>query len=199
MDRAENVKRFLDDYKSRLFTLIESIDYDTFDKVMTQIIHTFKNGNTLYVSGNGGSAATASHMQADFQFFVRYHTSFRPKIMALTDNIPLLTAISNDMSYKDVFSEQLKGRFTKNDTLIVISASGNSENVIEAVKYAKEVGGKTIGMIGFSGGKLKDLVDYALFNPNEDKDYGTIEDLHMIYDHMMVNYLCADPEFLAIK
>jgi len=199
MGRTEHIKLFLDDYKKRLFTLIESVDYEVFESVMTQIIETFKNGNSLYIAGNGGSAATASHMQADFQFYVRYYTSFRPKVIALTDNVPLMTAISNDMSYKDVFSEQLKGRFTKNDLLLVISASGNSENVIDAVRFAKEIGGKTIGMMGFSGGKLKDLVDYALYNPNQEKDYGTIEDLHMIYDHMMVNYLCTDKEFLSIK
>ena len=152
----------------------------------------------MYVVGNGGSAATASHIQADFRFFVRYFTDFRPKVVALTDNVPLMTAISNDNSYEDVFVEQMKGVFNEGDLLLAISASGNSPNVIKAVEFAKQLGGKTIGFCGFSGGKLKELSDMPLYTPNENKDYGPIEDLHMILDHILVNYLSQDKEFLSI-
>ncbi len=198
MNREEKVISFLDSYKVRLNRLLDSIDTNILKSIIDAMVNAFKNDNTLYVCGNGGSAATASHMQADFRFFVRYFTDFRPKVVALTDNIPLMTAISNDNSYQDVFVEQMKGMFNKGDLLLAISASGNSPNVIKAVEYAKELGGKTIGFCGFSGGKLKELSDMPLYTPNEDKDYGPIEDLHMILNHVLVNFLSKDEEFLSI-
>lgn len=198
MNREENLAKFLTSYKSRLIKLFDSIDIKMLESIIESMITAFKNGNTLYVVGNGGSAATASHIQADFQFFVRYFTKFRPKVVALTDNVPLMTAISNDNSYEDVFVEQMKGIFEKGDLLLAISASGNSPNVVKAVQYAKELEGKTIAFCGFSGGKLKEISDMPLHTQNEDKDYGPIEDLHMILDHVMVNYLSKDEGFLAI-
>ncbi len=199
MNRKEKLLGFLTSYKERLINLYDSIDVDMLENIITSMIQAFKEGKTLYVIGNGGSAATASHIQADFQFFVRYFTEFRPKVVALTDNVPLMTAISNDHSYEDVFIEQMKGVFNEGDLLLAISASGNSPNVVKAVEFAKELGGKTIAFCGFSGGKLKEVADLPLYTPNETKDYGPIEDLHMILDHIMVNFLAEDEEFLSIK
>jgi D-sedoheptulose 7-phosphate isomerase len=198
MERKESVTDFLKSYKNRLIELFDSIDIDMLESIIDAMVKAFKNGNTMYVVGNGGSAATASHIQADFQFFVRYFTNFRPKVVALTDNVPLMTAISNDNSYEDVFFEQMKGIFNKGDLLLAISASGNSPNVVKAVEYANELGGKTIAFCGFTGGKLKEISDLPLYTPNKDKDYGPIEDLHMILDHVLVNYLSQDEEFLSI-
>lgn len=198
MERKKLVTEFLNSYKERLMNLFDSIDIDMLESIITAMIKAFKNGNTLYVVGNGGSAATASHIQADFRFFVRYFTDFRPKVVALTDNVPMMTAISNDNSYEDVFVEQMKGMFNKGDLLLAISASGNSLNVLKAVEYAKEMGGKTIAFCGFTGGKLKEISDMPLYTPNKDKDYGPIEDLHLIIAHILVNYLSKDEEFLSI-
>jgi len=198
MERKRQLAEFLKSYKIRLNNLFDSIDVDILESIIGAMITAFKKGNTLYVAGNGGSAATASHIQADFQFFVRYFTDFRPKVVALTDNVPLMTAISNDNSFEDVFVEQMKGMFNKGDLLLAISASGNSPNVVKAVEYAKELGGKTIAFCGFTGGKLKDISDMPLYTPNADKDYGPIEDLHMILDHVLVNFLAKDEEFLSI-
>ena len=198
MERKQLITDFINSYKDRLINLYDSIDVDMLESIVTAMITAFKNGNTLYVAGNGGSAATASHMQADFQFFVRYFTDFSPKVIALTDNIPLMTAISNDNSYEDVFVEQMKGMFNKGDLFLAISASGNSPNVIKAVEYAKELGGKTIAFCGFTGGKLKEISDMPLYTPNKDKDYGPIEDLHMILVHVLVNFIVKDKEFLSI-
>jgi len=127
MNRKEAVKDYFVDYKKRLFDLIEATDIDAMTKVIDQMINTFKNDNTVYVCGNGGSAATASHMQADFSFFTRYFTNFRPKVKALTDNLPLISAIGNDKSFDEIFVEQLKGNFKKGDMLICISASGKKD------------------------------------------------------------------------
>jgi D-sedoheptulose 7-phosphate isomerase len=109
-----------------------------------------------------------------------------------------MTAISNDNSYEDVFVEQMKGMFEKGDILLAISASGNSPNVVKAVEYAKSLGGTTIAFCGFTGGKLKEIADLPLYTPNEKKDYGPIEDLHMILNHVLINYLSQDEEFLKI-
>ena len=109
-----------------------------------------------------------------------------------------MTAISNDNSYEDVFYEQMKCMFTKGDLLLAISASGNSPNIIKAVEYARKLGGKSIAFCGFNGGKLKDIADLPLFTPNDDKDYGPIEDLHMILDHVLINFITQDKEFLSI-
>ncbi len=198
MKRKQLVIEYLASYKEKLINLFDSIDIDMLEAIIDAMVNAFKNGNTLYVAGNGGSAATASHIQADFQFFVRYFTDFRPKVVALTDNVPLMTAISNDNSYEDVFVEQMKGKFNKDDLLLAISASGNSPNVVKAVEYAKELGGTTIAFCGFTGGKLKEIADLPLYTPNKDKDYGPIEDLHMILNHVLVNYLSQDEEFLRI-
>jgi len=199
MDRSILVTKFFDNYKNRLNSLLDKVDAKQLSEIIGMLIGVFKNGKTVYVCGNGGSAATASHMQADFTFFVRYFTKFRPKMVALTDNVSMITAVGNDTTFKDIFVEQLKGRFESGDLIICISASGNSENVIRAAEYANSSGGESIGFIGFDGGRLLDVCTASLYTQNEKSDYGPIEDLHMIYDHVIVNYLSEDDEFLAIK
>jgi len=199
MKKKDVILKFLNSYRSRINDLFDLIDINTLESVIQLMIDTFRNGKTLYVAGNGGSAATASHMQADFRFFVRYFTDFRPKVEALTDNVPIITAIGNDNSYDDIFVEQMKGVFSKGDIFLAISASGNSPNVVKATKYAKKLGGKTIAFCGFTGGELNKISDFSLYTPNKIKDYGPIEDLHMILMHVLVNYLTKDSEFLSLK
>ena len=198
MERKEKLSFYLENYKTRLNILLNLIEIDVLEQVVTCMINAFKNGNTVYVAGNGGSAATASHIQADFSFFVRYFTKFRPRMIALTDNVPLMTAIGNDNAFEDIFVEQMKGHFSKGDVLISISASGNSANVVKAAELANELGGTTIAFVGFQGGKLKEVSKIAMHTPNPKGDYGPIEDLHMIFGHLIVNYLSEDDEFLAI-
>ncbi|MCC8409611.1 SIS domain-containing protein [Mucilaginibacter sp. UR6-1] len=198
MDRKNTVTEHLVSYKQKIVDLLELIDPAELEQVITVFIDTFKNGKTVYVAGNGGSAATASHMQADFRFFVRYFSKFRPRILALTDNAPLMTAVGNDTDFNDIFVEQMRGVFGEGDTLVVISASGNSENLVRAVDFANEQGGNSISFIGFKGGKLKENSKYKIYTPNQDKDYGPIEDIHMIINHIIVNYLAKDEEFLSL-
>jgi D-sedoheptulose 7-phosphate isomerase len=198
MERTHLLKNYLQDYISRLTDILNKIDPEKLGEVVTTFIEAFKNGNTIYVIGNGGSAATASHMQADFRFFVRYFTKFRPKIIALTDNVPMMTAIGNDNHFEDVFVEQMRGQFVSGDVLIAISASGNSPNLVKAVEFANQSGGKTIAFVGFLGGKLNEIATVPLHTPNPKGDYGPIEDVHMILNHVIVNYLSKDEEFLAI-
>jgi len=198
MQRTHLVKNYLDDYVSRLTDILNKIDPEKLSQVITAFIDAFKAGKTIYVIGNGGSAATASHMQADFRFFVRYFSNFRPKIVALTDNVPMMTAIGNDNNFEDVFVEQMRGQFVAGDVLIAISASGNSPNLVKATEFANQLGGKTVAFVGFSGGKLNEIAQIPLYTPNPKGDYGPIEDVHMILNHVIVNYLSKDEEFLAI-
>ncbi|MFZ4739769.1 MAG: D-sedoheptulose-7-phosphate isomerase [Bacteroidales bacterium] len=199
MERKQNVKNYLTDYKNSLNNLLNLIDADILEQIITKLIDTFKNGKTLYIAGNGGSAATASHMQADFAFFVRYFTKFRPKVRALTDNVALITAIGNDTTFYDIFVEQMKGNFEAGDTILCISASGNSENVIRAAEYANNHGGSSISFVGFEGGKLKDVAQMSLFTPNPKGEYGPIEDIHMILNHILINYITKDEAFLSLS
>ncbi len=199
LKRKNTLQHHLNEYKGSIIELLNLIEIDILNDVVTTMIDAFKNGNTLYIAGNGGSATTASHMHADFRFFVRNFTNFRPKVEALTDNISLISAVGNDNSFDDIFVEQMRGKFNEGDVLLSISASGNSPNVVKATEYAKELGGKTIAFIGFKGGKLKEIADVPLYIPNKDKDYGPIEDIHMILDHLIVNYLAKDEEFLSIS
>ncbi|MFS2187002.1 SIS domain-containing protein [Mucilaginibacter sp. Mucisp84] len=198
MERQEKVKNYLGDYITRLTDILNKIEVAKLEQVITAMITAFKNGNTIYVVGNGGSAATASHMQADFRFFVRYFSKFRPKIIALTDNVPMITAIGNDNNFDDVFVEQMRGQFVSGDVLIAISASGNSPNLVKAAEYANELGGTSIAFVGFLGGKLNEISTIPLYTPNPKGDYGPIEDVHMILNHIIVNYLSTDEEFLAL-
>jgi D-sedoheptulose 7-phosphate isomerase len=199
MNRKEKLSESLREYRLKLDSLLDAIDIDELDEIVRTIITTFKNGNTLYVAGNGGSAATASHIQVDFAFFVRYFTKFRPKVKALTDNTPFITAIGNDNSYDDIFVEQLRGNLQEGDSLLAISASGNSANVVKAADFVNKNGGTSIGFVGFEGGKLKKTCKLVLHTPNPKGEYGPIEDLHMILDHFLVNYLVSDEEFLSLK
>lgn len=198
MERIQQVRLFLENYKNSLYKLLEHIDAEAIEEVVTAIIDTFKNGKTLYICGNGGSAATASHMQADFAFFVRYFTNFRPKVRALTDNVPLITAVGNDTTFYDIFVEQLKGNFEEGDAIVCISASGNSENVIRAAEYANSNGGTSIAFVGFEGGRLNNVAKLSVFTPNPKGEYGPIEDIHMILEHILINYIVTDKVFLNL-
>lgn len=198
MGRKLALQTYFNDYRKRLNNLLDQVELDILEKVIATMVTAFKKGKTVYICGNGGSAATASHIQADFSFFIRYFTEFRPKVKALTDNVAMITAVGNDTSFNDIFVEQLKGHFEKEDVVICISASGNSENVIRAAKYANNHGGSSIGFIGFNGGKLKDVCTLSLYTPSAKGDYGPVEDLHMIFDHLIVNFLSKDQEFLTI-
>lgn len=198
MEKITKVTDYVNGYKGKLNSILDTIDTSVLSKVIDAMVDAFESGNTVYVIGNGGSAATASHMQADFSFFVRYFTKFRPKIFALTDNAPIITAVGNDTSFDNIFMEQMNGRFVSGDVLIAISASGNSPNLVVATEYANQLGGTTIAFVGFQGGKLNEIAKIPLYTPNPKGDYGPIEDVHMIINHIIVNYLSTDERFLAI-
>jgi D-sedoheptulose 7-phosphate isomerase len=137
--------------------------------------------------GNGGSAATASHMANDLNKLAIVPEQPRFRAISLSDNVPCMTAWANDSAYEDIFAEQLSNFLDPGDVVIAISASGNSPNVIKAIRLAREMGAITIGFTGKDGGQLKPLVDICLCIPSD--HLGVQEDGHIILDHVIANAL----------
>lgn len=183
------MKNTIVEYISDVKRLCDSLDAEQIDKACGLILEKYKAGKQIFVAGNGGSAGTANHFSCDFGKNAVKGDENKPKIISISANIEVLTALGNDFSYADVFSEQMKNLFNDGDLILLISASGNSPNVLKAAEYAKKRGGKVIGFTGFSGGKLKDLSDICINIPSD--SYEKIEDLHMMLAHMVVCWFKA--------
>lgn len=184
IDFIENMQKYI---KKEIQTL-QALDFDKINQAINVIVDVRNCGGTIYTMGNGGSAATASHMVCDFAKGASEALGDKKFCFeCLSDNIPIIMAIANDFCYEDIFVYQLRGKLKAEDLVIGISGSGNSENVIRAIQYAKEIGTPTIGMCGYSGGKVKELTDYTM-HVNVD-DMQIVEDIHMIFDHMILRVL----------
>lgn len=164
-------------YFQRLSELIPRLPYRAIDGMVKAILLAFAEERTVFVFGNGGSAASASHMMCDMNKGTTGPAqSKRLKVMALTDNVPLLTAWANDFSYEHVFSEQLKNFVRRRDVALAISASGNSPNVLLALQTARDNGAVTLGVTGYQGGEMKPLCDICAVVPSDNMQM--IEDMH---------------------
>lgn len=170
-------------YVDNLIHCLENFPHDSFSALMKVIISKSLNDKTIFVCGNGGSASTASHFVVDINKGARSkNNSFRA--ISLNDNVPTLTAIANDLSYDLVFSEQLKYLAKKDDLLIVISASGNSSNILEALRTANNLGIDSISITGYDGGVAKNI---SLHNLNVETNLmQIIEDIHLVIVHMIL-------------
>ena len=155
------------------------------EQAVEVIYQAMENKKTIFVAGNGGSAATANHFAADFGKNVVKGNKNRPRIMSLCCNMGSLTAYANDEGYDQVFARQMTNWAEAGDVLVVISASGNSQNAVNAAKLMQKLGGKVIAMTGFSGGALKELADVSLHIP--ENRYETVEDIHSVFCHMIVS------------
>lgn len=175
------------EYFYRLTTVIQELDIEEINRAVMAIRSAYERDATIYVFGNGGSAATASHFVCDFNKGISESLDRKFKLICLSDNIPVITAIANDSSYEDIFYAQLINRLKKNDLVIAISGSGNSKNVIKAVEYAKCRGTEVVGITGYSGGRLRELADYHMHVGVNDMQL--TEDVHMAFDHMMYRVL----------
>ena len=180
-------KKDIQEYYEREIAAINALDKEELNKTMNALLEAYDRGATVYVMGNGGSSATASHMVCDFNKGTCYELDRKFKFVCLNDNIPLLMAIANDDSFENIFVYPLKDSLKKEDVVLAISGSGNSHNVVKAVEYAKEVGATIIAMTGYSGGKIDKMADYHLHVPADDMQI--TEDLHMGFDHMMMQIL----------
>lgn len=164
--------------------MLASIDIDAVNQVMNVLEDARKRHAGIYICGNGGSAATASHFVCDFNKGASQGQDDKYQFICLSDNVPTMMAVANDFSYDQVFKAQLEGRIGKDDVFIGISGSGNSNNVVFAAEYAKECGAIVLGFVGYDGGKLKPICDYALHVDIDNMQ--VVEDIHMVFDHLMM-------------
>jgi D-sedoheptulose 7-phosphate isomerase len=172
-----------------LGSLIAGLDLGAVERAAELLDSACLQKSTVFCVGNGGSAATASHIAADLSWGRRTDDGLRPRVISLASNTPLLTALANDAGYDNVFLEQLKVLFQPGDVVIAISASGHSENVLKAARFANEHEGKSVGLVGFDGGKLKNLCDISVHVPTTQGEYELVEDVHHAVCHMMANDL----------
>lgn len=184
------VKEHPQDYLERLKKVLDSVDRNKIASLIERIASFSKTDKTIFIAGNGGSASTASHMACDLGKTVLIDglgdKAYRLRVLSLTDNVPLITALANDYGYEYIFSEKLKSFGRSGDMLIVLTCSGNSSNIIQAVLTAKSLGINTYGLLGFGGGKIKEVLDDMLLIDSD--NYGLVEDAHLIISHLITDW-----------
>jgi len=180
---------YFKEYSKYLTHLLANLNFHVLNEVAKLFIDTSKKGSTIYFAGNGGSAAASSHFATDFSHGLVGGTGKLVKAVSLSDNISLITAISNDHGYENIFVNQLKNLLNSEDILVLISASGNSPNVVKAAEFAKLRGVKIVALVGFDGGRLGKICDYVVHIETEEGEYGPVEDMHTIINHMLASYL----------
>ena len=182
-----NANAFAMQYLSETLPLFKEYETEDFTKSMDLLVAAYTRGSTVFICGNGGSAGTSGHMVNDLSKGTCVEGKKRLRVIGLADNISLLTSYGNDNGYENIFIEQLKNLWQPGDVLIAISASGNSENVVRAVDYARKNQGSVIGLVGFSGGKLKEgstvSIHFKSYN------YGSVEDAQLMFSHLSSQYL----------
>ncbi|MFH1126076.1 MAG: SIS domain-containing protein [Candidatus Altiarchaeota archaeon] len=180
-------EEYLEDYLEELKKSIDTMSRGKFREIADALLEAYNKGKQIFVMGNGGSASAASHTACDLGKGTVMPGRKRFRIMSLSDNIPLMTAWANDTSYENIFSEQLENFVQEGDLVIGISGSGNSPNVLNALKLARSRKAKTIGLTGYQGGKMKDLCDICLIVPSNNMQ--RIEDSHLIIEHALFLYI----------
>jgi D-sedoheptulose 7-phosphate isomerase len=177
---------FVIDYVDRLRAALDQIPVPRVEAMGDILYRAYQHNKQVFIIGNGGSAATASHMACDLGKNTITNNRPRFRVMSLNDNMPLISALANDVGYEHVFAEQLRNLIHAGDVLISISGSGNSPNVIRAMEYARSRAATNIALLGFDGGRAMELADEYMLVPIQ--DYGIVEDLHMVLDHILTEY-----------
>jgi len=188
--KVSTIGEYSKKYFSYLSKVLESISENEINKLGESLEKSRINGNTVFVAGNGGSAATANTMANDIGFdIIKKTDTNKPfRVFSLVDNNSVMTAISNDIGYENIFVSQLKIHYRKGDSLIAISASGNSPNIVNAANWVKKKGGAIIGFLGFSGGQLIKLCDVKIHVKANPGEYGPVEDAHLIINHIISHW-----------
>lgn len=193
LDRLFGESNGLAEYAARyalyVAELLADLDCEAIERAGRALEDARHGGGTIFLLGNGGSAATASHVANDLGLGPRVRGGEPYRAVSLSDNVAFLTAAGNDLGYESVFVEQLKTLMRPGDVVIAISASGNSPNVVRAVEYAKKRAAFTVGLTGFDGGRLREIADECVHIATPHGDYGPVEDLHLILGHLLATYL----------
>jgi len=184
MDYSEQIKAYIRREKE----LLDSLDISQINAILNELLAAHARQGRIYIFGNGGSAATASHFANDFNKGISEYVENKFRFTCLNDNVATVLAIANDIGYEHIFSFQLDGILEEKDLVIAISGSGNSANVIKAVEYAKAQGVPTIAVTGYDGGKLAKICDLTFLAPVHNMQL--VEDAHMILDHLLMTVVC---------
>ena len=179
--------QFAKTYFEGLKQCYAELPVEKINQVVDLLLGAQRSGCKVLIFGNGGSASTATHMACDLAKTALVPGQRSIRAISLTDNVPIMTAWANDASYDCIFQEQLASLLDPGDVVIAISASGNSPNVLRAIEYANQHGAITIGLIGFGGGKLKDMVNIDVTISSH--DYGHVEDFHLTLNHLLAQYI----------
>ena len=191
-----NNKDFIQTYLSETKKVTESISVADIDKAIELLFEVWKTGNQVFTCGNGGSASTATHFACDLSKTTIVEGKVRFNAYCLNDNIPLMSALINDDGFDNLFYEQLKSKFRKGDILICVSVHGGagkdkvglwSQNLLKAMRYAKDKGGKTIGLSGFDGGPMKEIADACIVVPINSTPQ--VESFHLVLEHLICSCL----------
>jgi D-sedoheptulose 7-phosphate isomerase len=178
-------KAFAHGYLTYVGELLARVDVGALARFIDVLDNARTRGATSFFCGNGGSAATASHFQNDL---TRWRTQ-PMRVVSLTDNTPVITALANDYGYQHVFTMQLEPMLRAKDVVVAISASGNSPNVVAAIEFANSVGAVSVALTGFDGGRLGEIAQVHVHVPTEPGEFGPVEDVHMAIDHLVMSYL----------
>jgi D-sedoheptulose 7-phosphate isomerase len=181
-----SVEHHLEQYLDRLNAALEALPRERMSRLGETLFRAYRNNKQVFLLGNGGSSSTASHMAADLAKNTIAPHMKRFRIVSLNDNAAIMTALANDLGYENVFSEQLTNLVQAGDVLIVVSASGNSANVLKAMRYARSRSAEVVGLLGFDGGAAAELADLSVIVPSD--HYGVVEDVHLIVNHILVDY-----------
>lgn len=182
-DYRESIKKYIEKENK----VLKELPVDDINRVLNVLEEARLSRKRIFICGNGGSASTAAHFECDFNKGVSCDKDIKYDFECLSDNVPMMMAIANDIGYEDIFLVPLKNKMKKGDVVIGISGSGNSENVVRAIEYANENGATTIAFTGYDGGKINKMARYGIHvNIN---DMQITEDMHLVLDHLMVSVL----------
>src|ERR671914_741616 len=165
---------------------LSDLPLDELERLSEVLFRAYRNDKQVFTLGNGGSSSTASHMAADLAKNTIGANMHRFRIMCLSDNVSIMTALANDVGYENIFSEQLMNHIRAGDVLLVVSASGNSPNVLKAMRYARSQSAEVAALLGFDGGTARSLSDIPLVIPSD--NYGVVENAHLVINHILVDY-----------
>jgi len=182
---AEFARRYVD----RLIRVLRRLDYEAVDRVIDLFLDARSRRNAIFFLGNGGSAATADHFANDLGVCASPEGIIPFRAISLTSNSALITCLGNDLGYEHIFSRQLRSLMRSGDVVVGISASGNSPNAVKALEYAAENGGIAVALVGFDGGIMKNIASHVIHIETEKGEYGPVEDVHMVLDHLISTYL----------
>jgi len=174
-------------YAEETARAVGSVEPVALDKAAAILVEAYTRGATVFACGNGGSAAIANHLQCDHLKAIRTKTDLAPRVVSLSTNIELLTAIANDLAYEEVFTYQLQSQASPGDVLIAISSSGRSPNIVRAVNWARGQGLHTIALTGFDGGGARAAAEVSIHV--DAANYGIVEDMHQVIMHALAQYI----------